>query len=118
MRLDHRGVGGDEHLLADRAKRKRHIDLGVRVDLQDDAILDVGGEALQCHLELIGADRKTRQRVAPIRTRECRPHEPGVGLRNRDLGARKRAAAGITNDSRYLGAGNRLRGRGGSGKRT
>ena len=51
-------VRGDRDLFADRADGQRDVDLRVRADLQDDAVLHVGVESLQRDLQLIGADRQ------------------------------------------------------------
>ena len=58
-------VRGDGDLLADRSDRQRDVDLRVRADLQDDAVLHVGVEALQRDLQLIRTDRQVGKMKAP-----------------------------------------------------
>ena len=91
--FDQRRVRGHRDLLADRADRERHVDLGVRSDLQHDAVAHVGVESLQHDLQLIGTDRQVRQRVGAVGAGEHRAHRAGVGLGGGDLGAGNRAAA-------------------------
>ena len=66
MRFDHRRVGGDRHLFADDADRQRDIQLRIRADLEDDAVLHVGVEALQRHLQLIRPDGEVRQHEGAV----------------------------------------------------
>ena len=109
MRLDHRRVRGHRDLLADRADRERDVDLRVGADLQDDAVLHVGVEPRQRDLQLVGPDRKIGHDVGAVLGGEHRADGAGVGLGDRDVGARQRAAARVAHDAGHLRTRNRLR---------
>ena len=64
--FDQRGVRRHRDLLADRADGERHVDLGIRADLQHDAVPHVGVEALEHDLAA------GRARPAGWATRRCR----------------------------------------------
>ena len=108
FRLDERGVRGHRHLLTDRANRQHDVDFGIRSDLQDDTVANVGVESLQDDPELIRSDRQVGQRVRSIHAGEHGARLSGVGLDYGDLGAGNRAAGRVADDAGQLGAGNRL----------
>ena len=70
------GLGLDRNLFADRADLQSRVDDGVRIDVEDDARLDVGGEAILGDLHAIGPDREIRQDDT---NRRCRC-DRGTGL--------------------------------------
>ena len=57
---------GDRHLLADVADRQRDVDRRIGVDLQDDALLHVGVEALEGNFRPVRPDRKVRKDVGAV----------------------------------------------------
>jgi hypothetical protein len=84
------------------ANRQRDVDFGVRADLQHDAVADVGVEALQDDLELIGSDRQVRDRVGPFCARENRARQTSIGLGDRHFGTRHAGVGRITHDAGQL----------------
>ena len=108
VRLHHGGVGGDRHLLTHHADGQRDVDLGIRADLQHDAILHIGREALERHFQLIGTNRQIRQDEPTLGARHGAAHRTRVDLGNRDIGARQGPATGVAHDARHLRAGHRL----------
>ena len=80
---------------------------GTAVDLQDDAVLHIGAEPLQHHLQTIRTDRNARKRKRPVRVGDDVALESGVGLRDGHARAGKDTAARVFHDagdlSRRLG---------------
>jgi hypothetical protein len=106
--FDGRRVAGHRHLLRHVADPQRHVDHWIRADLEHDTVLDIGVEARQRHLELIGADGQVREHVPAVMGRDRYSSLSRVRLGHADLGAGDRRAARISDNARELGARDRL----------
>ena len=83
----HGGAGGYLDALGNRTYLQRNIDLHRVVNLQNDAALDIGFEALRRNLQQVWTDRQIRQRVRALRIRSDGADKLRLGLRDLDLGA-------------------------------
>ncbi len=81
------------HGLLEVADGERRVERRRRADLQHDAGLDVGAEALQRHFEPIGADRHVRHQPGAGLVGDGGTRERGIGLRRRHGDAGQDAAA-------------------------
>ena len=85
--LDERRPRRYRHRLGQLPDVQLHIDRRIRLHLQDDAVLDIGGEPLEREAQCVGADRQVRQHVGTVLVGEHGAERAGRCLRRRDLDA-------------------------------
>src|SRR5262249_44696130 len=107
--FDGEGFGLDQNLLADSAHFESGVNGGIGVDVEDDAGLDVVGEAFLGNFQAVGSDDEAGKEIGSVSSADGGAKGPGVGLDHADLGAGDGGAGGVLDGSGDLGRGDRLR---------